>query len=250
MQGFVPVGSTATLSRSQMGQQMKIFKVLTAALAIILTTPAVALAAPSGSGSPSASPSPSQVYVYWAEWEAKAGSTAWESAQVGAGSMTPADGSSMGWVYGTGTVNDGGSLPSPKADFNLTCGETPPETGKKRVAVIVNFGPPTLAPQGTTPPQPLAACATVAPSANGIQVLQSITEVRTTAQGMVCGIDGYPPSGCGTTLEQLAASNAGTTQPTATDNEISLWVTIIGGIAIIGLIIGAIVIAKRRRQDG
>lgn len=248
MQGFVPVGSTVTASRSQMGQPMRMFKVLTAALAIILTTPAVALAAPSGSASPSASPS--QVYVYWAEWEAQAGSTTWVSAQVGAGSVTPADGSSMGWSYGTGTVNDGSSLPSPKADFNLTCGQTPAESGKKRVAVIVNFGPINLAPQGATPPQPLSACATVAPSANGIQVLQSITEVRTTAQGMVCGIDGYPPSGCGTTLEQLASDNNATAQPTATDNEISLWVTVIGGIAIIGLIIAAIVIAKRRRQDG
>jgi hypothetical protein len=130
-------------------------------------------------------------YKFWNYFHGHSG--AWQFAETGAASYVPADGSVEGWRYG---ISDGvrGRPPRTVPDFDAVCAGIPPESGKNRVAVVIDFGVPDEAPTGETPPEPIGACAVVPTGFNGQQVLETVAEVRVDA--MVCGINGYPGSGC------------------------------------------------------
>jgi hypothetical protein len=134
-------------------------------------------------------------YRYWNYYHLKDG--AWGFSDKGAAQYVPKDGSVEGYRYGTSTVQQG---LKPRADldtvsFAWACGETEAVQGKKRVAVLIDYGTKADA-DGAEVPAPRADCAVVDQDATGQQVLGSVADVRT-GQGMICGIDGYPPSGCG-----------------------------------------------------
>jgi hypothetical protein len=130
-------------------------------------------------------------YKFWNYFHADGGQ--WEFADTGAESYIPADGSVEGWRYG---VSDGvrGRQPRTVPDFNAVCADSPPDSREKRVAVVIDFGVSEEAPTGERPPTPVGACAVVPTGFNGEQVLQSVADVRIDA--LVCGISGYPPTGC------------------------------------------------------
>jgi len=117
----------------------------------------------------------------------------WQFAQTGAATYIPADGSVEGWRYG---ISDGvhGRQPRTNPDFDAICAGNPSQDGTKRVAVVIDFGVREEAPEGQEPPQPIGACAVVPSGFNGQQVLEAVAQVRTDA--MVCGINGYPATGC------------------------------------------------------
>lgn len=131
-------------------------------------------------------------YRYWSYWYATGNS--WTYATQGSGTRVPADGDVEGWRFGiAGKAAD--IEPSVPADFASTCATTPkPQTGK-RVAVVIDPGSPSEAPEGQTPAMPTTACVVAASGATGYQILIDVASVRTDA-GFVCGIDGYPASEC------------------------------------------------------
>jgi hypothetical protein len=130
-------------------------------------------------------------YKFWNYFHGH-GST-WQFAETGAASYVPGDGSVEGWRYG---ISDGvhGRQPRTVPNFGAVCADSPAGSGEKRVAVVIDYGVSEEAPEGETPPEPVGACAVVPTEFNGEQVLQSVAAVRIDA--MVCGISGYPATGC------------------------------------------------------
>lgn len=199
---------------------------------------AASLMTPVSAQAQSSPPASQASYVYWGYWQSDA--NGWVSATEGAGSVTPADGSVQGWRYGSGTAANTSSEPAAKPDFTAICQTTSPAAGSKRVAVVIDFGSAQDAPAGTTPPSPISACAQVPEAANGIQVAQSVASVGTTPAGMVCAINNYPPDGCATTTTTSDQSGAPSTR----------WLSAVGALAIILILVTAIVIARRRGSNG
>jgi hypothetical protein len=192
-----------------------------------------------------------EVPVYWSYWTAT-NNNPWESAQVGAGSLTPADGTIEGWAYSDGAGPPVAQPPRTAANFDEVCGNTEPVEGKKRVAVVVDYGTTAIAPSGETPPGQGYECAQVDPNANGLQVLTQTLPARTTPEGMVCGISGYPATGCSQMVSSAAVlteeelPTAGQTTNQADEGTSSAMPFIIGGIVIVGLAIAAVVMSRRR----
>ena len=138
-------------------------------------------------------------YRYWNYFHVKNGQFAF--ATTGNAGFVPADGSIEAYRYGTSTAKQG---LMPRADltaltFDKVCAGTHPQAGKKRVAVLLDYG--TQADSGgATPPAPRAGCAVVPTKANGLQVLDAVAKVRL-SKGMTCGVDGYPAAGCGSPVK-------------------------------------------------
>lgn len=98
--------------------------------------------------------------------------------------------------------------PRVAADFAAVCASTPAVEGRKRIAVVVDFGVPADAPAGDTPPQdtPRTACAQVAPDATAAEALaQAAKPLRYNSAALLCAVSGYPKQGCG---EQIADAGA------------------------------------------
>lgn len=208
---------------------------------------AAATSAPAPSSS-AASGGSAPVYVYWSYWSSNP-SGGWTFATVGSASITPADGSIEGWRYGAGEGAGPSQPPSVSPDFSGACNSTAAVSGKKRVAVVVDSGTAAVAAAGATPPAVVTKCAQVDVNANGTQVLNAVSQTRMASSGMVCGINGYPASGCGV---QVSASqlNSPASGSTAGANEQSSsrlpWIIGIIVIVIIGL--GAWIMSRRQRK--
>ena len=119
----------------------------------------------------------------------------WAFASTGGDGYKPADGAVEGWRYAVADET-AARYPRAKADFGVVCDGTPAQDGKKRVAVYLDSGVAAEAPAGSTPPAPEAACVVLAKSATGADALAAADSVRA-QKGLVCGIGGYPASGCG-----------------------------------------------------
>lgn len=138
-------------------------------------------------------------YRYWNYFHVKG--DAYEFAQTGPGDVTPKDGDVEGWRYGTSTEQVG---IEPRADlatvtFDAVCEGTEAGDGEKRVAVLVDYGTEADSADGSVP-EPTALCAVAPDKANGLQVLESVIDVRA-EQGGICALDGYPASGCFETIK-------------------------------------------------
>ena len=135
-------------------------------------------------------------YQYWGYYQLT--NNAWAFSQKGPAETTPAEGSVEGWRW---AIDDGtGATPrTPRAvvTFATVCGQVPAADGKKRVAVVVDYGRAADGDPATTPPQPTADCAVVPTAATGAEVLASVASVRNDTGGLVCGINDYPATGCG-----------------------------------------------------
>jgi hypothetical protein len=134
-------------------------------------------------------------YRYWNYFHLKGGS--WEFSQVGAGDYQPKDGAVEAYRFGTSTVAKG---VTPRANprqlgFAEICANVEEEPGKKRVAVLFDYGNEADA-EGASLPDARAACAVVDEGANGQQVLEEVAVVRV-EKSLTCAIDGYPAAGCG-----------------------------------------------------
>jgi hypothetical protein len=147
-------------------------------------------------------------YRFWGYYQWTNG--AWAFSQKGADAFVPADGGVEGWRFAVGGAKP--RVPRAAGDFDAICGKTPAETGKKRVAVIVDPGTPEDAVTGDTPAQPTGTCVVTDPKSNGAQVLAAVAPVRI-EKGLTCGIAGYPSKGCG---EQVKSINVPATDAPVT----------------------------------
>ena len=151
-------------------------------------------------------------YRYWTYWQGGAGS--WAFATAGPAALIPADGSVEGWRFAVTTqAGSAGDSPRPTPSFAEICGQTPAAEGSKRVALVVDPGPASVAPEGQVPPSAIVACVEADVDATGYQVLRSLTGVRT-ENGLICGIDGYPAGECAPVVEDPPATPAGDPSPT------------------------------------
>ena len=131
-------------------------------------------------------------YRYWSYWLGAEGG--WAFANVGPAFRSPADGTLEGWRFSVSGV-EGNHAPSFAADFGAVCGDTAPEEGRKRVAVVVDPGLPADVPEGEQLPGAWAMCVVAEPRATGYDVLRAAATVRA-ERGLICAIGGYPSRGC------------------------------------------------------
>ncbi len=206
-------------------------------------------------------------YKYWNYFHATGRS--WKFATTGPDDFTPADGTVEGWRYGISN-GDTGREPRTSPDFDAICASTPAESGKKRVAVVIDYGTTDEAPGGQTPPAPVGKCAVVPTSFNGSQVLDSVADVR--VDKGICGIDGYPASGCFETVKNATIpksepgvqlqidSDTPTASPGGANNAVDTaaqsaeqdqddsfpWVLV--GVGVLVVVIGAAAVLTVRRR--
>ena len=253
--------------RRTTGQPTRRQSPVSCALAVLVATGAfvAALVLPAGSAQ-------AANYQFWGYYQLTNGT--WAFAQTGPDQTTPKDGAVEGWRWAVS--DDSGKNPrTPRLTpaFADVCGTTAAPAGQKHVAVVVDYGREADGDGKTPPPQPLAKCATVPTAATGSQVLSAVTTVRV-EKGLVCGIGGYPATGCGGQVATLTPEQAagdtpiqalGASAPTATDTAAPIsapavdntaatsssglsagaWVAIVVAVLVIAAIAYA---AYRRRQ--
>ncbi len=148
-------------------------------------------------------------YRFWAYWLGS--DTGWSFSNQGA-SRRPADGTVEGWRFAVSEASSSTTPPRHSTSFAQICGSTPPQDGKKRVGLVVDFGTATDAPKGETAPARIATCVVAPADANGYAVLAAAVQLRTDA-GLICGMNGYPATECGVAVADP------TTSPSAAPTE-------------------------------
>ena len=144
-------------------------------------------------------------YRYWGYFQAAPKATAWTAAMTGP-TVDIADGSVEGWAFtfSSEAVPDA-TFPSVLPDFQSICGKTRAVTGKKRIAIVIDFGATYLAPTGEKPLKTVKRCITIDKKAQGIDVLGKVVRVRGDKSGLICGLGGYPRKECGVEIPTPAA---------------------------------------------
>ncbi len=201
-----------------------------------------------------AGPAQAASYRYWGYYTWADG--AWTFASKGPDQTKPADGAVEGWRFAVTTEAGSPRVPRAAGEFEAICASTEAETGKKRVAVVVDAGLPEDAPEGATPPAPRGACALVDESASGAQVLAEAATARV-ENNLVCAIDDYPAQGCGQAVDIVppatpdaqvslalpeATSDVSTTtaaDSSGADDDGTPWLPIALGAALIAALAGA-----------
>ena len=195
-------------------------------------------------------PAAAASYRYWSFW-AGSGSS-WTYQQSGPNSYRPADGSVDGWRFGVSADSSDAAKPRIAPDFATACAKTPAVSGKKRVAVVIDYGTTDDAPSGEGPPAAVTICATLAPDATSAQLLAQVAPpLRYDSSGILCAISGYPQTGCG---DVVSGSGTGTgaspgtaAKPTTTaPAKTAGWYV---GAALILALVGAGYWQTRRKRD-
>lgn len=91
-------------------------------------------------------------YRFWGYYQYTGGQ--WAFAQKGSEAVVPTDGAVEGWRFAVGGAKP--RVPRAAGDFTTICGSTPAETGKKRVALVIDPGTAADSTAGATPPRPAA----------------------------------------------------------------------------------------------
>ncbi|GAA2226842.1 SCO2322 family protein [Kitasatospora cystarginea] len=192
-----------------------------------------------------AAPAQAAGYRYWSFW--KWSNSAWTYQQQGPTVYVPQDGGVDGWRFAVSP--DGGqdaARPTAAGDFGAICAATPAQPGRKRVAVVLDFGTAADAPSGETPPAPRTACAAVPATASSAEVLAAaLPPLRYSAGGLLCAIAGYPRTGCGDTVPDAGAATAEHADHPGSGPSLGL---IAGGALVAALAGGAVWQARRRRN--
>ncbi|MFE0102274.1 SCO2322 family protein [Streptomyces sp. NPDC059009] len=190
-------------------------------------------------------------YRYWSFWDRDG--KQWAYATQGPSTARPDDGDVQGFRFAVSADSkDDAAQPRGAADFAAICAKTPAEDGRKRIALVLDFGTPGDAPGGETPPKPRTACARVAEDATTAEALAAVAKpLRYDNNALLCAIDDYPKKGCG---EQVSGDGRkDSTKPAAADKSgkdddggpsVGL---IAGGAAVVLLGAAAIWQARRRR---
>lgn len=191
---------------------------------VVACLAALAVAAPAVVSPPRAD---ATSYRYWSYWT---GGSSWKYATQGAARVPP-DGSVDGWRFAVNPASGSATPPRGPAGFDALCGHTEPVEGKKRVAIVIDYGTGADAPPGDQPPAgPVGDCVVLPTSANGYQLLAAVTAMRVES-GLVCGITGYPQTGCAepvapedeptrsSTPEPTRSNGGGGAGPTSTSDD-------------------------------
>ena len=200
-----------------------------------------------------AAPSSAAGYRYWSFWDRDG--DAWTYANQGPGTARPDDGDVQGFRFAVSADSDNATRPRGPADFDDICGDTSAEDGRKRVALVIDYGRAADAPGGERPPERRTACARVADDATSAEALASVAKpLRYDSKALLCAIDGYPKAGCGEQVsgdgERSAAADSGQDASDSGGNEDDGGpsVGLIAGVAAVALLGGAALWQTRRRR--
>lgn len=207
-----------------------------------MTRRAVLLALLTGLCLAAASPAHATGYRYWSFWDRTG--TAWTYATQGPATSVPSDGDVQGFRFAVSEDSGDATKPRGPASFTAICGDTPVRDGRKRVALVLDFGTAADAPSGQTPPASRTRCASVRRDATTAEALASVAKpLRYDTNALLCAISGYPRTGCG---EPVAEKKAGARE-SGSDSGPS--VGLFAGLAAIALLGGAAVWQTRRRGN-
>jgi hypothetical protein len=135
-------------------------------------------------------------YRYWSFWD-REGDT-WTYATQGPATAVPSDGDVQGFRFAVSEDSAEATTPRGPASFSTICGNTPAQDGRKRVALVIDFGTASDAPSGRTPPAARTECAVVSPDATTAEALAATAKpLRYGTNALLCAIAGYPEQGCG-----------------------------------------------------
>lgn len=197
-----------------------------------------------------AAPAQAAGYRYWSFWD-RDGSR-WTYASQGPGSARPDDGDVQGFRFSVSDNSQDAAKPRGAADFGTICAKTPAEDGRKRIALVIDFGTPGDAPGGESPPKPRTACARIAEDATSADALAAVARpLRYDSNALLCAIANYPKSGCGEQVSGNGEAKDTEKKPGARDTEGDSGgpsVGLIAGVAAIALLGGAAVWQARRRR--
>ncbi|MET9964242.1 SCO2322 family protein [Streptomyces sp. NPDC006326] len=195
-----------------------------------------------------ASPASASSYRYWSFWDGAGGR--WQYATQGPSSARPADGSVQGFRFAVSKdAAAEAAQPRAAADFASVCGSTPAVEGRKRVALVVDFGVAADAPAGEAPPQeaPRTACAQLSPDATAAEALAQVAKpLRYNGAALLCGISGFPKQGCGEPMAEAAPQPAQPAAPKSSDGGPSAG--LLAGLAAVAALAAAAVWQSRRRR--
>lgn len=207
-----------------------------------------ALVVPAGSADAAA-------YRFWGYFQLHGSS--WQFAPKGPEQLTPAEGAVEGWRFAVASETDT-RAPRVRPTFAAVCGDTKAQTGKKRVAVVIDYGRAADQEDGAQPAAPVAKCAQVATAATGAEVLAAVATVRSD-KGLVCALDNHPATGCGgpvktisaaaaapDTAVTLPAKAAASTPASSSSSSNVLQYTGIGVVLLALLALGAVLVMRRR----
>ncbi|MFJ6781342.1 SCO2322 family protein [Streptomyces yangpuensis] len=207
------------------------------ALGIVLTLLAAAPALAAG-------------YRYWSFWDGAAGGQ-WSYATQGPSLARPADGSVQGFRFAVSKdAAAEAAKPRAAADFEAVCGATAPVEGRKRVALVIDFGVQADAPTGEVVPQeaPRTACAQLAPEATTAEALAAVAKpLRYNSAALLCAISGYPQHGCGEQMAETGAAQA-SPEPSGSAPGGGPSAGLLVGIAAVAVLAAAGVWQSRRRR--
>ncbi|MFD5424416.1 SCO2322 family protein [Streptomyces sp. NPDC127084] len=194
-------------------------------------------------------------YRYWSFWVSSG--PGWAYATEGPATARPADGEVNGFRFAVSADSADATKPRTAPDFAELCAATPARPGTKRIGVVIDFGTPEHAPEGETPPTPdrRTACAQVDTSATSAEALAAVAKpLRYDSAALLCGISGYPRSGCGDQVSAddtapAASPKPGTANPAASrDGGEGPSVGLNGGAAAVLALGGAALWQARRRR--
>jgi hypothetical protein len=147
------------------------------------------------SGQSIMSASASTGYRYWGYFQAAPGATQWTMAMTGP-TTNVRDGSVEGWMHTFSNEEINASTPRITPDFSKLCKKLRPVANKKRIGIVVDFGPAAIRPQGESIPRRVSTCVQVDLNATGAEVLAQVAKIRAASSGFICGINGYPAKEC------------------------------------------------------
>ncbi|WP_329283361.1 SCO2322 family protein [Streptomyces sp. NBC_01451] len=183
-------------------------------------------------------------YRYWSFWERDGGS--WTYATQGPSTARPSDGDVQGFRFAVSPDSRSAARPRADAVFSVVCARTPAREGRKRVALVIDFGTSADAPSGERPPATRTACARVSPDATTADALASVAKpLRYDTGALLCAISGYPRTGCG---EAVGAVGANKPADSAADPDSGPSVGLLAGIAAVAALGGAATWQSRRRR--
>ncbi|KMS68710.1 hypothetical protein ACM01_38140 [Streptomyces viridochromogenes] len=191
-------------------------------------------------------------YRYWSFWDRDG--DRWTYATQGPSLARPSDGDVQGFRFAVSEDSKDAAQPEGAAEFAVICARTPAQDGKKRVALVIDFGTAADAPSGETPPARRAACARVAPDATTAQALASVAKpLRYDTNALLCAIAGYPEKGCGEQVaggDESAGTESAASEPRKEPSDDGPSLGLIAGTAVVTALGAAAFWQTRRRRNG